>query len=230
VADPRRVSRPRPTYEVTGSLWRGNRSRAHELLDSYRTNVTTPDDAIAVLRDVLGLRFRAVQHIRFTNFQWKNKFRYTIAVCWTDSDPAARDSLYESAAEIVEKSGWYPLPQGERLGSARAMRRHAGASRLDRLPNLATARLTELASAVGPDDGCAIRIYLDTGASILLDTGLPGKLIPESSDRVILVSHLHRDHLGGIESGMARGLPAVLSAGTARLLHASGRMGAIERK
>lgn len=229
MSDSERAWRRRPTYGITASPWFGPRARAREMLEAYRSDIAAPVEAIAIFHDVLGLEFRALQHIRFIDFRMNDRFHYTIALCWTDSDPIARQVLYETAAEIVEKSGWYPLPQGERLGSTRAMRRQRAGGRRDSLPNLATARLMELESAVGPEGGCAIRVHLDTGASILLDTGLPSQLALASSDRLALVSHLHSDHLGGIESGAAGGLPVVLSLGTARLLDASGRMAAIEQ-
>lgn len=223
------VSRRQPTHEVTGLPWFGPRARAREMLEAYRSSVAVPNKAIAVLRDVLGQHFSALQHIRFVDFHMDGRFRYTIALCWTDSNPVAREMLYRTAAEAVEKSGWYPLPQGERLGSTRVMRRHEGANPSDSLPDLAAARLMELEPAVGPKGGCAIRVYLDTGASVLLDTGLPRRITLRSSDQIALVSHLHRDHVGGIESGMTSGLPAVLSLGTVRLLDAFGRMAAIEQ-
>jgi hypothetical protein len=83
--------------------------------------------------------------------------------------------------------------------------------------------LAFIQSAVPPDGGCSVRVASEYG-SLLLDTGLPGALSLQSTDDIVLLSHGHLDHCGGLITGMIRGLPIVMSTATAMLLIATGRV------
>jgi glyoxylase-like metal-dependent hydrolase (beta-lactamase superfamily II) len=216
-----------PTFEVTGKPWFGPRKRARELLEQHRADIAAPADAVNLLRAALGGRADTLEQVRFIDFRMNGAFRFTIALCWLASDPEARQALYDAATEVVAASGWYPLPQGERLGSVHAMRSYP--STAAGLSVVGEGELNSLQSAVDVDGGCAVRVSLKCGDSLLLDSGLPGQLRALESDRLVLVSHLDRDHLGGVESGGAPGLPVVLSAGTVRMLDACGRLSAISK-
>lgn len=215
------------TFETSNKPWFGPRKRARELLIE-RTHVLSPEEAVTKICDILGGMSDQIQRVRFIDYvhRCKQPFRYTIALLWIGPDTDARESIYERAEEVVRATGWYPLPQGERI-SSRAAERHFMGLGVPVAPKELTPgvgnRLISIQSAVGQEGGCCIRIITDKG-SILLDTGLPGALVPEASDRVALLSHGHRDHSGGVISGACDSLPVVMSTATARLFAATRRV------
>jgi hypothetical protein len=184
------------------------------------------------IADLSGDLGEGIQRIRFIDYYHKDEenFRYTIALVWTYADATLRNWLYDNAALIVAHTGWYPLPQGERIGSRLADREfeHVG------LPNASTASsiglngpLISLTSAVNQDGGCSIRCNT-AGGSFLLDTGLPGKLSVASTDRLVFLTHSHFDHCGNIREIFRCGLPLIMSRVTARIMSALGRLTAVE--
>ena len=138
---------------------------------------------------------------------------------WTNSDAEARQALFDLAEECVRSTGWYPLPQGERLRSqstARELDRELERNKL--LPiREPLGPLRCLASAVSSDGGCCIRLETEEG-SVLLDSGFEGAIWPTASDRLCMVSHSHQDHSGGVKQLADLGLPVVVSATSARIL------------
>src|SRR5215208_5908118 len=105
-------------YETSSKPWFGPRRRARELLD-LRTKILPPKEAIGVIESVLGSAAPHIQRVRFIDYIHgrPSGFRYTIALMWTFSAAAVRQELYDAAEEIVKQTGWYPLPQGERIAS-----------------------------------------------------------------------------------------------------------------
>ncbi|WP_141857636.1 hypothetical protein [Kribbella jejuensis] len=165
--------------------------------------------------------------MRFIDFKMNGQFRYTIAVCRTDSHHKGRDALFDLGKDCVSATGWYPLPQAERLGSA-ASARAIGSGR--DLPMITSARLSDIAAATdGSDGGTAVRVTFSDGASLLLDAGFGIEEFRSDSDRLVLISHHHRDHIGGLERGRFDGLPVGMPAATARGLDAQGRLEPIRR-
>jgi hypothetical protein len=58
---------------------------------------------------------------------------------------------------------------------------------------------------------------------MLLDVGFPGAVEPELDDQIVLLSHVHHDHSGGLVDAGLRSLPVMASEGTTRsLLRPSG--------
>jgi glyoxylase-like metal-dependent hydrolase (beta-lactamase superfamily II) len=180
-----------------------------------------PYRASKAIQSYLGPDATRLQHIRFIDFIYKdNGFRFTIAVIWTDSYPSVRNRLYFEAKEIVRKTGWYPLPQGERLNSSRWQRNFRAAIGSPVLQPRIGGKLCALESAVDEDGGCAIRIVTDDG-NFLVDTGLPGRLSPSQEDRFVLISHEHLDHTGNLLATLDLGLPVAMSVGTAQVMIAT---------
>jgi len=167
----------------------------------------------------------SVQAIRFIDFTHsREQFRYTIALVWTLSNNEVRDRLFDLAPTIVKATGWYPLPQGERIGSRLAKTKRDSILGSARIPCLnVDGRLQGISSAVQVDGGCSIRIRLSE-ASLLFDSGLPRCLQADPSDRAIFVSHLHSDHMGGVEAGGMGDIHVVLPRRTAHILLAQRRL------
>jgi glyoxylase-like metal-dependent hydrolase (beta-lactamase superfamily II) len=212
-------------FEESSKPWFGPRKRARKFLQS-RSEILPPADTCQRIATRSGSLGAAIQRIRFIDYRNKdeNDFRYTISLVWTYSDASIRNWLYDNAAEIVAETGWYPLPQGERIGSRSADRDFERV----RLPNASNAAfamngpLVSFASAVGQDGGCSIRCNTAQG-SFLLDTGLPGKLCVASTDRFVFLSHSHLDHCENIREVFRNGLPVIMSRATARILAVLGR-------
>lgn len=217
-------------FELSTKPWFGPRKRARDFLRN-RSEILVPAEAAERIAKLSGSHSSAIQRIRFIDYQNKDEgdFRYTIALVWTHSDASIRNWLYDNAAEVVAETGWYPLPQGERIGSRSADR---GFERV-RLPNVSrstfniNAPLTSLASAVSQDGGCSIRCN-SAHRSFLLDTGLPGKLSIAPTDRLVFLTHSHLDHCGNIREIFQRGVPVIMSRVTARIMLALGRATEIE--
>jgi glyoxylase-like metal-dependent hydrolase (beta-lactamase superfamily II) len=162
----------------------------------------------------------AVEHVRFVDCVRRDEGnrRDTIAVMWLAADPVARQIVYDRAGDVVERTGWYPLPQGHRLGSKRALRELELGFHHRAMPKFTVdGDLRTIENAVKPDGGCAIRVRT-TRASLLLDTGLPGALDIAKSDRLVLLSHAHSDHSGAVITGVSADLPLILSLSTAQSL------------
>ncbi len=166
-----------------------------------------------------------MQHIRFIDFCHKdqNDFRYTVALIWSTSDSVAREAIYERAEDVVRETGWYPLPQGERLGSRLDQLRLSGriSDAPSRMEGSVGRRITGFEPAVKEGGGTAIRVLTD-GGSLLLDSGLPGYLKPIASDDLLLLSHSHRDHSGGLSAVLGSDVTILTSIGTAAMLSAVG--------
>lgn len=218
---------PLPSYETSDRPWFGPTARAKKLLTT-RSAVLAPEEALQLLVEDIGDSGTGVQHVRFIDFchREKNNFRFTIALCWTDADPRLRDHLYDRAESIVAKTGWYPLPQGERLGSRRessALFLRLVGSRPD-LPSFG--RLVSIENAAR-SLSCAIRVRTEHG-NLLLDAGFPDAVAVEPKDRLVLLSHIHHDHAGGLADTDIAALPVVASEGTVRSLIRPSRFGVDE--
>lgn len=205
--------------ERSSRPWFGPRKRAREYL-ALRREVVSPEEALPVLAGALGTAATAMQQIRFIDY-WHHgeSFRYTIALVWTSSDAEARQALFDLAEECVRLTGWYPLPQGERLRSqstARELDRELERNKL--LPiREPLGPLRCLGSAVSSEGGCCIRLETEEG-SVLLDSGFEGAILPTALDRLCMVSHSHQDHSGGVKQLADSGLPILASATSARIL------------
>ncbi|MGH7745784.1 MAG: MBL fold metallo-hydrolase [Candidatus Dormibacteria bacterium] len=114
---------------------------------------------------------------------------------FTSGNPALRDSLYRDAQTIVRQTGWYPIPQGSRLGSVAKVETLTARFRRAGPPPLTASRIRSLRNLGGDERGCAIRLCLDT-SSVLLDSGFPGRVKLEAGDAAVLLTHDHLDHAG----------------------------------
>lgn len=218
-----------PTFELTGKPWFGPKARAKELLSMHRSTVAKAGPAaLSAMADILGDVFVGIQHVRFIDFRMNGDFWYTIAVCWTEPDSAIRDALYDLGPGCVAATGWYPLPQGERLFSAAAARRLGPGVELPYLGGAGLASIT--AAASGPDAGTAVRVNLSDGRGVLLDSGFGRQAFALGTDRLVLISHHHRDHIGGLESNQAPGIPAGMAPSTAVGLQAQRRLDPIHQR
>jgi hypothetical protein len=162
-------------YETSDKPWFGPRRRARELLDQ-RSIVLPPSEALEAITSILGAEASAIQRVRFIDYVHSGKldFRYTIALVWTFSHSTLRQALYTKGEELVRATGWYPLPQGERIASGLALHKFRQIINWDstQVPRI-EGELLGIENAVGAEGGCAIRVRLGN-ASLLLDSGLPG--------------------------------------------------------
>lgn len=214
-------------FETTSKPWFGPRKRAKTILAS-RTKVLSSQAALEDFRAIFAPHQNGIQRVRFIDYVHRDKsdFRYTIALIWTDSDAQLRDAVFDRAEECVKRTGWYPLPQGERIGSRLSDARFdsLGVRHLSDMPSVRIGNtLHSLENAVSADGGCSIRCHTNDG-SIVFDTGLPPGFDPNDSDRIVLLTHTHLDHSGGLRKAFDSGLPVVMSRATARLLAALGRV------
>lgn len=179
---------------------------------------------MSCLQQILEENANGLSHIRFIDFIHKSDdFHYRIAVCWTSDSDELRDLLYHQAELIASECGWYPLPQGSRLNSMQKSRRRPRGAALNILPTL-SGEMRSVQAAVKPEDGCSVRVSLSSGDSILLDSGLPSRLNVESTDKLLLLSHSHADHSGGLTTGRCHGLPVMMSPTTCEILNSYGHL------
>lgn len=222
-------------WEESKKPWFGPTKRAKDLLVS-RGEVTPPKLAAVAIAKYFGDDSRLIQQVRFIDFVHRDKgnFRFTIALVWTDSDEAFRQRVYDSASELIALTGWYPLPQGERIGSrikmasllstATHVEPHCPSIRID-------GRLASIENAVDEEAGCAIRVRTTRG-SFLLDSGLTNcSLLPNTNapDQVVFLSHIHSDHAGGLSGPLGQQAPVVMSEVTFAILKETGRLRSIRQ-
>jgi glyoxylase-like metal-dependent hydrolase (beta-lactamase superfamily II) len=214
---------PLPPFERSDRPWFGPTRRAQNCLRD-RTWLATPERALAALIAALGEHGRHVQRVRFIDFRHRQRqgFRFTIALTWVASDPAARQAVYELGPSFAKSHGWYPLVQGARIGSKQAIDARSQRLRRRSLPRFGVrGDLHRVSSAVPADGGCAVRVHT-RGGSLLLDTGLPGAFADPTDDALVLLSHVHRDHSGNLEAPGLAAKPIVMSLGTAHSLVTAG--------
>lgn len=214
----------RATFELTAKPWFGPRFRAKQVLKTVAIAPKSPQETIRIINGLLESRINGIQHIRFVDFvHQSDRFRYRIAVCWTLGDPALRDELYSKAQVIADASGWYPLPQGGRLGSVVKERgRLAGAP--SRILQPTHGNIHSVEAGAQPEDGCAIRLRTTSGGALLLDSGFPDRIEAAAADAAVLISHAHADHAGGFVAGRCGDIPALMSPVTAAMLVSRGHL------
>ena len=206
--------------ETTSRPWFGPRARAKSVLAGNRTHVLPPDEAALAILGAVDTAQDGITGIRFIDFFHKSeRYRYTIAVVWTQSDQLLRQAIYDGAEQIVRKTGWYPLVQGERLGSA-AKRRESWRTLQTgtQLPQV-SGDLLAVRALVAPEGGCSVWVSTSSGG-IVLDTGFPEAIQPSDLEtaQILALSHSHQDHAGGFLHGTGWEIPAICSLETAGLL------------
>jgi glyoxylase-like metal-dependent hydrolase (beta-lactamase superfamily II) len=211
-------------FDTSERPWFGPRKRAREVL-AHRSHVLPPAAAVSEIAEILGSSSSGVQRIRFIDYanHDENDYRYTIALVWTDSNAVVRNKVYDAAVETVQRTGWYPLPQGERLDSRNLAREFTQAKGHRRNHVSVRGKLQSISNAVKADGGCSIRVKTDND-SFLLDSGLPDCLEVAPHDRCLLLSHTHLDHCGGVVSGRIGRLPIIMSPSSAQIMVALSRL------
>ncbi len=204
-------------YEVVSKPWFGPRKRAKEFLTD-RSRLQSPEEAYQTLREILGNRTDGIQGIRFYDFVDNNDgFHYTIGLIWTFCDPVFRDKIYSIASDWVKASGWYPLPQGERIGSHQIIEsffnRHKWEAKLPQF----SGQIESLCSTVDHRGGCSVAVKIGS-EYLILDTGLSGSYIPQKLDKLCFVTHTHGDHTGNIDLVNKNKIPVIMSETTSYLL------------
>ena len=199
-------------FEISNKPWFGPRKRAREFLYN-RNTILGENQTLRWMINYLGGDHTKIQFIRFIRFfHKKEKYDYSIMLVWCDSDDLFRQLLYDNALSIVKATGWYPLPQGERMFSNKVEKLKYS------VPNIfLSENIESIESAVQADGGCSIRLFIGN-KSVLLDSGLPDFLHPMESDVLCFISHIHTDHTGGIKNLLKKNIPIIMSDVTARLL------------
>lgn len=98
-------------FETSEKPWFGPRKRATQLL-MRRTQVLPPPDAVEAFQDILGSAARQIRRVRFIDYihQYRQPFRYTIALSWIGPHADARDAVYDNAEQIVKATGFQTDP------------------------------------------------------------------------------------------------------------------------
>jgi hypothetical protein len=204
-------------YEVVSKPWFGPKKRAREHL-AKRTIVQSPEEAYKTLSKLLGGKVDNIQEIRFYDYiDKKDGFHFTIGLIWTFCDYKFRDSIYDIAEKWVEASGWYPLPQGERIGSRLSLQSFFNDRKWEAKTPQFSGEIESISSAVDPHGGCSIGVKIGN-EYLILDTGLRGSFSPQKLDKLCFVSHTHGDHAGNIDLLNRAKVPVVMSEATSYLL------------
>ena len=213
-----------PTFEVVKRPWFGPRKRAKQML-AKRNKILRPEEFISAFKVHLKDNFKFVQKFRFYDYTSnKEDFHYTIVLVWTDSDVEARDTIFSSGEEVVFATGWYPLLQGAFLDSCESVDALLAEESSQLSLKFESSAILGISSATSNEGGgCSIRLHMDNEC-ILLDTGFPGAVLPNSNDRIAFLSHTHLDHSGGVAEISKRGVPIVTSPGTAFILAQMNRL------
>jgi hypothetical protein len=206
-------------------VWFASRTRARAMLQGYRRDVIPIHDAVRWIQEALHEYPGALRKVRWVDQELdKERFRFTVAICYVESRPAARQLLFELGQEMVKATGWYPMVHGEPLGGGAQVdivhqnfRRHT----LPRIP-LGPVSVQDAVNRNKRGGGCAIRLQVGD-SSILLDSGYRQSRAISSMDSLVWISHAHADHFQGWTTAPDPPI-AVMSEGTANLLHALGHI------
>lgn len=199
-------------------VWFGPRRRARTLLGEFRRDVVPIHDAVRWLQKALHEYPGVVQKVRWVDQEMeKERFRLTIAICYMQSCPAARQLLFELGEAMVTATGWYPVVQGEPLGGGAQVSIVHDNIRKHKLPRIPLGPVTVQDAVNKAGGGCAIRLRIGN-RSILLDSGFQRSRAISETDELVWISHAHNDHSQGWARASSPPV-AIMSEGTARILH-----------
>jgi glyoxylase-like metal-dependent hydrolase (beta-lactamase superfamily II) len=191
------------------------RGRARMALRGFSGSVPTAESAVRQIVRRWPDHAGAIQRVRPYQFQVRDGHpedgELRILICWTANDARRRTMLYELGPDIATTVGWYPLITGAWRQSSQdpAVIKARGATWLGGSFRIAIGRLElirDLAGAGAGDlNGVSIELAGEEG-SVLLDLGMdvanPTLQLALRRARVIIVSHAHRDHAGGLVTAL----------------------------
>ncbi|HXJ40161.1 MAG TPA: MBL fold metallo-hydrolase, partial [Bryobacteraceae bacterium] len=191
--------------------------RAKELLAHFEGNPMSPLDAVGHIVRAHADLAAGIDRIRITKSVAPDQ-DLRILQTWTKNDARIRSQLYDAAIAITAATGWYPLITGSFRWSLtgptahymRRVRRH------DRPLPLALGeplQLRNLTDGAGREEGNSFLLECQ-GGSIQLDLGFGTGIRPaETTPSLVLLSHSHTDHAGGLARFLRKGgiAPVLLS-------------------
>jgi glyoxylase-like metal-dependent hydrolase (beta-lactamase superfamily II) len=190
--------------------------RAKELLAHFEGDPMTPIDAVAhIVREHSDLA-AGIDRIRVTRFTPPDP-SLRILQTWTKNDARVRSQLYEAAAVITTATGWYPLITGSFRWSltgpaARYMRQIQRPSQSLPLALGEPLRLVNLTDGAEGKEGNSFLLECQ-GGSIQLDLGFASAVRPtKARPSLLLLSHSHADHAGGLMRFLRKSGPAPILA------------------
>lgn len=209
--------------EIYGGRWPGPVRRGRTILEPLGEAwpVLPPRQAVEVIRSLAPAHFPYIEALIFYP---KAATRadplagwLPFVACHTGDRFVARQALFDAAEEVARATGWYLLVSGRYLH--REGQRVPGALR--RAASVTTTvadrdwgGLRRVRSISGRDNGTALLLELD-GLTVQLDTGFRD---PGHHADLVVVSHAHRDHSGGVETALRRGQRVLMSEATYELL------------
>jgi Cft2 family RNA processing exonuclease len=192
-----------------------SRRRAKASLSAYRGRPITAARAVAEILSRWPQAGQALDHVRPYQFLrvkgQPNEGELRILLSWTINDARSRANLYELGPEIGAELGWYPLVKGgwraAGINPAVQLAGLANRSPLSLDFPLGQPRvLRDLTYGRGDELGVAVELQNSEG-SILFDLGVgvsnPSLRKAVRRARLIVLSHAHRDHAGGLAEAIA---------------------------
>jgi hypothetical protein len=201
-------------------VWFASRTRARAILQEYRRDVTPIHDAVRWIQEALHEYPGVLQKVRWVDQELdKERFRFTVVVCYMQSRPAARQLLFELGQEMVEVTGWYPMVHGEPLGGGAQVDIVHQNFRRHKLPQIPLGPVS-VQDATNGKGGCAIRLQVGD-RSMLLDSGFKRSQAIGNTDSLVWISHGHSDHAQGWATAPNPPI-ALMSEGTASIMQSRG--------
>jgi Cft2 family RNA processing exonuclease len=196
--------------------------RAKESLAAFQGLPITAAQALAEIESNWPRAAKALDHVRPYQFLKVKgqpaEGELRILLSWTHNDARSRGLLFELGPEMGSKLGWYPLVKGRwRAAGINASVQLAGLAtrspaQLD-FPLGQLLYLRDLTSGRGFELGVAIELRASK-LDILFDLGMggvnPSLQTALQRAKLIVLSHAHRDHAGGLPEALASSSAQIL--------------------
>jgi glyoxylase-like metal-dependent hydrolase (beta-lactamase superfamily II) len=141
-----------------------------------------------------------------------------ILLCWTANDAHGRGLLFDLGPEIAAQTGWYPMVIGPWRAPGRDAAVHLARGALRAPPELAwplgeLVSIRDLTYGKGNESGVAFALQTSE-AQLVFDLGMleanPDLVEAIETANLIVVSHAHRDHAGGLPMALERSKAPIL--------------------
>jgi len=191
-------------------IYHGPKKRMQEYLKSFaclkRSRMTEKEFLDYIISTYSEFK-NNIQKVKFYKYLYQGMILH-FAIVWTRNDALFRDKLFEEGREVTERTGWYPLVTGSRVGRREraadvhireSLRKCMNRSKFESTFDLGIPISLE---KVGSGSGNAFLMKTSTW-NLLFDTGIdPAKLDLNKLDNrkktIVILSHAHADHVGGL--------------------------------
>jgi len=207
---------------VKEPVYHGPKKRALDMFLRFPPKqILSAEDAVKYVWRKYPKLTRQVHRITpYPNVQVKDNF-VNILLVWVGHFAEARDTLFDDAGSVVKETGWYPAVTGEFHFSYKSSLENLIRSNVKKLEDIRGFKIGKLISIQtvvrGSDGTCFLVRTSET--NWMLDFGLRFGALIEGHVDCFVLSHIHRDHAGGLVSAFQKLHPRLIIMSEETLRH-----------